>query len=318
MRSLTRQSLQGLWAAVPTPWDRHGNPDAGILSENCARLAAARVDGIYTTDADGEFYALEIDAFKKLAIDFSAAMQPTSLDAAIGVSWFSTKGVIERLRIAVDAGIPNVHVAFPFFMPLARPDVDRYFDDLADAVPEARWIYYHHANSQPHLTGRDYARLVDQHPDQWIGAKIAAVQSTTELGDLLSIDGGPTFLAGDPNLVPACLLGARGNCSYWVNVLPEWSRRCMDACLTERWDYAAASFRKLQRWQADHLTPIQREGHRHAVIASALVDLSNFLVAGHPTRPPYYPVCDDLQHRLRESFLTSWANELQEESWYSA
>lgn len=90
----------------------------------------------------------------------------------------------------------------------------------------------------------------------------------------------------------------------------------MDACLSERWDEAAACHLKLHRWEADHVASIERQGHRHAVVARALIEMSNFLVNGQPTRPPYYPVSKDLQDRLQSSFLEFWADELSQESWY--
>ncbi len=142
MRALNRETLKGLWAAVPTPSTTTGNLDEDVLGRNCERLAAAGADGIYATDSDGEFYAIEIDKFRALARAFGRAMTSVGKDAAMGAAWSHTEGVIERVKAACDAGIPNVHVTFPFWMPLAREDVDRFFEDLITAVPEVRLIYY--------------------------------------------------------------------------------------------------------------------------------------------------------------------------------
>jgi dihydrodipicolinate synthase/N-acetylneuraminate lyase len=141
MRALSRETLKGLWAAVPTPCNSHSKVEERILCRNCERLAAARVDGINTTDSDGEFYAIELDPFRRLSASFAKAMEPTRVDSAMGVTWTHTQGVIDRLKTCYDVGIPNVHVAFPFFMPLATTDADRFWDDLAGAVPGARWIW---------------------------------------------------------------------------------------------------------------------------------------------------------------------------------
>ena len=128
MRALDTGTLKGLWSAVPTPWDERGNVDQGMLTRNCQRLAAARVDGIYTTDSDGEFYAIELDQFRQLARSFAAAMEGLPVDVAMGVTWTHTQGIIDRIKVSCDVGIPNVHVAFPFFMPLAASDVDRFWE----------------------------------------------------------------------------------------------------------------------------------------------------------------------------------------------
>ena len=62
---LTRENLHGVWAgAFATPFDADDRFDEAISGENIRRLHAAGVHGIYTTDSDGEFYALELDEFK--------------------------------------------------------------------------------------------------------------------------------------------------------------------------------------------------------------------------------------------------------------
>lgn len=63
---LTAASLHGVWAAIATPFNDRGLLDEDVLRENMRRLAAAGVHGIYTTDADGEFYAVELDEFRRL------------------------------------------------------------------------------------------------------------------------------------------------------------------------------------------------------------------------------------------------------------
>lgn len=313
MRQLNRDTLQGLWAAVPTPWDQSGRLDEGILIENCARLAAGGVDGVYTTDADGEFYAIELDEFAQLAHAFARAMESTGVDAAIGISWFNTKGVIDRMQLALDAGISNVHVSLPLFIPLAETDVNRFFDDLANAVPEGRWIHYAHSRSQPVFTGNDYARLAAQFSENLIGTKIAAAFDVASLTEITSNAAMLAHQVGDPTLAIGTMLGAKGSCSYWVTVLPAWSRRYMDACRDGRWSDAITYHKRLWQWELAHVAPLVKLGHRHAIVGKALRLLSGFLVEGAATRAPYYPIAAELQPRLKSAFDAYWAEELAEE-----
>lgn len=313
MRQLNRDTLQGLWAAVPTPWDKNGRLDKGILAENCARLVAAGVDGIYTTDADGEFYAIEVDEFAELAQAFARAMESSGIDAAIGVSWFNTRGVVDRMQLAAEAGIPNVHVALPLFIPLAEADVNRFFDDLATAVPTGRWIHYAHSRSQPVFTGSDYARLAAQFSENSIGSKIAAAFDVASLTEIMTNAPMLAHQVGDPTLAIGAMLGAKGSCSYWVNVLPAWTRRYMDACRNGQWAQAISYHKRLWQWELTYVAPLVRLGHRHAIVGKALRLLSGFLVEGDATRAPYYPIAAELQSRLKADFESYWANELAEE-----
>ncbi|HEY7036253.1 MAG TPA: hypothetical protein VH482_33305, partial [Thermomicrobiales bacterium] len=99
--------LCGVWAAVPTPWDASGRLAEGILARNVERYAAHCVDGVYTTDSDGEFYAIELDGFRRLVAVFARAMHDAGLPAAVGVTWSHTAGIVDRIKVALDAGIPT-------------------------------------------------------------------------------------------------------------------------------------------------------------------------------------------------------------------
>jgi dihydrodipicolinate synthase/N-acetylneuraminate lyase len=332
MNSLDRGTHRGLWAALPTPWTRSGELCAQTIARNCAALASAGVDGIYTTDSDGEFYAIELDLFTKLSRAFGRAMEqaeqhaskalpsaeaggggPGRIDAAIGVTWSHTRGVIDRIKAACDAGIPNVHVAFPFFMPLAKSDVERFFDDLAEAVPQARWIHYAHARTGPTLTGADYARLARRFPEQLIGTKLSCADQL-QLAEILIRSPELAHLVVDPIMLPGMMLGARGCCSYWVNTLPRWQRRYMDWCLARQWDQARGCHLKLLEWELTHIAPLRAAGHLHGIISKARAALTNFLADTGYTQPPYYPVPPQVQEQLAGAFATYWAEELREES----
>lgn len=314
VKALDRQTLSRLWSAVPTPWKQDGSIDEGILHRNCAKLKAAGVDGIYTTDSDGEFYAIELNEFRHLAGVFGKAMESAGIDAAMGVTWSHTQGIVDRIKAACDAGIPNVHVAFPIFMPLAKGDVDRFWDDLATAVPQARWIHYAHPRCGPTLSGADYRRLALRHPDQFIGSKLG----TTDLMQLSEILVGSPELAHfvvDPTMGVGMMLGARGCYSYWVNTLPGWHRRYMDSCVRQDWVTAATYHRKLIEWELKHVRPLRDLGHLHGIIGKARGALTGFLEDTGRTRPPYYPIAPELKQAFQSAFDTYWAEEIRHEQW---
>jgi len=314
MRALDNKTLRGLWSAVPTPWDRSsGRLDAGVLERNCLRLAeSGAVDGIYTTDSDGEFYAIELDEFRALARAFGKAMESCArhgIDAAMGVTWCNTRGIIDRIKASLDAGIPNVHVAFPFFMPLAAGDVDRFFEDLAQQAPQARWIHYAHPRCLPTLSGQDYARLSRRFPEQFIGSKLGTTD-TTALTEIMLHSPHLAHFVVDTTILPGMMLGAVGCYSYWCNTLPRWHRGYFDACLSGEWDEARRRHLKLMRWELEHISKIRAAGHLHGIIGKTRAALSGFLEDSGVTRAPYYPVSDALQAELRRAFRDYWADEL--------
>ncbi len=312
MRTLNTVTYKGLWSAIHTPWGNGGRLDEGILRRNCQKLAAAKVDGIYTTDSDGEFYAIELEEFRQLAKAFGRAVEPTGVDAAMGVTWSHTQGVIDRIKAACDAGVPNVHVAFPFFIPPAKSDVYRFWEDLANAVPEARWIHYAHTKCGPALTGLDYARLSERFPEQFIGTK-TTTQITSALTEILVNSGHLSHFVSDYTLMEGMLLGAKGCNSYWVNVMPGWMRKYFNICLKGDWETAALFQKKLIKWELSGVQPLREAGHKHAIIGKARAELTGWLEESGCTRPPYYPVPQELITAMKKAFETYWADEIAKE-----
>jgi len=306
MRSLTADELRGVWAAIPTPWGGDSRLDTGALEENVRRYEAWGVPGVYATDSDGEFYAIELDQFRELARAFGRAMARTSMDAAMGVTWSHTRGITDRILASLDAGIPNVHVAFPFWMPLARPDVPRFFDDLAQAAPQARWIHYRTPRGHVLPTGADYARYRKQFPEQFIGTKLGTVD-IAEITEIAAHAPELSHFAVEYATVPAALAGARGVYSYWVNTMPGWTLETWRLCEQGRWKEAMERQARLVVWETDFVARLRQPGHNHGIIGKARAALSGVLVDAGQTRAPYYPVDPALIGALRREFEEYWS-----------
>ena len=166
------EDVKGLWAAIPMPWDAAGRLDQGMFGRNVERLATAGVDGIYTTDADGEFYAIELDEFRSIVELFARTMEQVACRAQVGVSWTNTRGVIERIKACLDVGINTFHICYPYFMPLNEEDARRFWGELAEAAPAARWIHYNTPRGHVRMLGAEYRRLAAEFPEQMIGTKL--------------------------------------------------------------------------------------------------------------------------------------------------
>src|SRR4051812_24538847 len=112
---LTRENLHGVWAAVTTPFDARERFDEEIFRENVRRLHAAGVHGIYTTDSDGEFYAIELDEFRQIVDVFADETRRLGFPTMVGVTWANTQGMIDRLQWTASLRILGAHVWEPFF-----------------------------------------------------------------------------------------------------------------------------------------------------------------------------------------------------------
>ena len=313
MRALHSDQLKGVWAAVPTPWTPDFKLNVEHLEDNLAKYASCGVTGVYTTDSDGEFYALELHQFRELAAHFGRALSRTSLEGAMGVTWSHTAGIIDRIKASLDAGIPNVHVAFPYWMPLAKPDVPRFFEDLAEQAPEARWIHYRTERAHILLNGKDYTLLKQNYPDQLVGTKLGT-SNITEIVEIVS--NAPSvahFMGGDSCAVFGALAGAQGVYSYWVNTLPRWTLETWHLCETKQWAEAVQRQCKLIRWEKEAIEKLRAKGHCHGIIGKARTGLTHFLSDEGLTRAPYYPVAPSDLAELRHSFDLFWSEEKEKE-----
>src|SRR5262249_7347206 len=154
--------LRGIWVAIATPFDAHDRFDEDVFRENIRRLHAAGLHGIYTTDSDGEFYAIELEEFKQIVKVFADETRRLKFPSMVGVTWCNTQGILDRLAFAAGEGILGAHVGHPFFMPMAADSYRPFWDDVAAAAPD--WfglVHYNTPRAHNYRRGPDYVALLD-------------------------------------------------------------------------------------------------------------------------------------------------------------
>lgn len=295
---LTRQNLHGVWAAITTPFDENDRLDEGVLRENVRRLAAAGVHGIYTTDSDGEFYAVEIDEFKQLAKIFADETQRLGIPTMMGVTWCNTQGMIERLQVAARLGILGAHVGHPFFMPMTPASYRAFWADVQQAVPE--WfglIHYNTPRVHNYQHGADYAALSREIPNL-IGSKHVG----GDVPDFLALVADSPDLShftGEHSLTPYIFLGARGVYSWFTSFNPRYILDWYDDCVNKRWDEAIHRQRRVHAFSRAKAAAMAGQGNLHGILNKGMAAASPFLVGSPRTRRPYLPIADEDIERFR-------------------
>jgi dihydrodipicolinate synthase/N-acetylneuraminate lyase len=310
MKDIRRaEDLAGLWSAIPMPWTSTGKVDAAMLARNIERLAEVPCDGIYTTDSDGEFYALELAEFREFVATFARAMAGTACGIQVGVTWTNTTGIIDRIKVCLDHGVSTFHICYPYWMPLNERDVRQFWSDLATAAPESRWIHYNTPRGHVKMTGADYRALAAEYPEQLIGTKLGT-QNFLELSEIIGATPQLAHFVTDFVVVPALMLGAKGCYSFWVNSLPKWHRRLFDLCRAGEWEAAMKMQLKFNRWECACVEPLVRKGYLHGIVGKARGAATGFLEDDGYTRSPYQPVPVADVQALKEQFDSWWAEEL--------
>ncbi len=294
---LTRQNLHGVWAAIATPFDANDQFDEGVFRENLRRLHAAGVHGVYITDSDGEFYAIELPEFCHIVDVFADEAQRLGLPTQVGVTWTNTRGMLDRLQHAAARGILGAHVGHPFFMPMTPSSYAAFWRDVQAAVPD--WFALVHYNTpRVHNTqrGADYARLQADVPNL-IGTKHVG----SDVGEFLSLIAEAPELShftGEHAYTPFVFLGARGIYSWFANFNPryllEWWELTQRGC----WDEARARQMRLHAFMRAS-SVLHADGNLHGIVGKALSAASDFLVTANRTRRPYLPVPEAIVAQFR-------------------
>lgn len=303
-RRLTRENLAGVWAAIATPFDAHDHFDEDVFRENVRRLHGAGVHGIYTTDSDGEFYAIELDEFRRIVDVFADEAERLGALTQVGVTWSHTQGMLDRLKYVAARGILGAHVGHPFFMPMTPRSYAAFWSDIEGAVPD--WFALIHYNTpRVHNTqrGPDYALLQSRLPNL-IGTKHVG----SDVGEFLSlITEAPALVhfTGEHAFTPFVFLGARGIYSWFANFNPRYLLDWWDLMQRGCWEDARARQLRFQAFMRA-ATALHEDGNLHGIVGKALTAASDFLVPSNRTRRPYLPVSEytiaAFRHTVEESF----------------
>lgn len=302
MDHLTRDSLRGVWAAIATPFDRKDRFDVDVFQENVRRLAAAGVDGVYTTDSDGEFYAIELAEFRLIVDALAEESQRLGLPVQVGVTWSHTGGVIERLRYAAEHGILGAHVGHPTFMPMTRPSLAQFWDDVAAAVPE--WfglIHYNTVRCPNYLGAADYRVFADRIPNL-VGVK-QTTRDVVEFGDLVETVPELAHFTGEHALTPFAACGAVGVYSWFANVNARYMVEWYQDIVARRWERCIERQKRMNAFIREVAITFGAAGNLHGVIGKALTASSTFLVPSNRTRRPYLAIDDEAVAAFRRRAL---------------
>ncbi len=260
-------------------------------------LYAAGIHGIYTTDSDGEFYAIELDEFKRIVDVFADETQRLGFPTMVGVTWSSTKCILDRLRHAAARGILSAHVGHPYFMPMTPESYRVFWSEVSQAVPESfGLIHYNTPRCANYLRGPDYAVLQDEVPNlvgtKHVGSDFVEFLTLMQLAPRLS------HFTGEHAMTPYSMFGARGVYSWFANFNARYMVEWYADIVNCRWEQAKHRQERLQEFSRAKAI-LEQNGNLHGIVGKAMAAASPFLVGSQRTRGPYLPVPDDVVEQFR-------------------
>jgi 4-hydroxy-2-oxoglutarate aldolase len=289
-------NLAGVFAPIPTPFDRDDRVDTARLRAALARWVTTPLTGFVVLGSNGEAALLDEEESDRV-IAAARESVPKGRPFIAGTGRESTRAAVRAAKRAADLGADAVLVRTPGFFKtqMTNDAFVGHYTAVADASPVPVLLYNFTALTGVNLPPAAVSRLAT-HPN--IAGMKESGGDVAQIADLVS--GTPDdfgVLAGSASTFYAALsVGAVGGILALGCVLPEACTRLYELTKAGRHDQA----RRLQR----RLVPLAKlVGSMYGVPGlKAALKLVGY-DAGVP-RPPLTPVPDAALAALREALAS--------------
>jgi dihydrodipicolinate synthase/N-acetylneuraminate lyase len=146
------------------PWDEDGR----FAEEIFRRGVRTMLDGtkhLYIFGTAGEGHAVSDRQFDQIAAVFADEMRRASADPMVGVIGVSLGTIVERIERCRDAGIRQFQISLPSWGALAEREMFDFFDRTCGRFEDCRFLHYNLMRTKRLVTGREYGRLAEAHPN---------------------------------------------------------------------------------------------------------------------------------------------------------
>lgn len=214
-------------ATCVVPWDEQEKLLEAVFRDEIRYLQGLGLDHLYIFGTAGEGYAVDTPRFREVVAVFADETQGKPIQTQVGVIGLSTANVIERIRIAYEAGFRTFQISLPAWRGLNDVELRRYFDDVCGAFPDCNFLHYNLGSAYRTLTADDYRVLVDRVPNL-----VATKNTFVDAGNLIDlIQNVPELqhFLGESNYPHGCMTGT---CSLLPSIslaLPGMTRALYDA-----------------------------------------------------------------------------------------
>jgi 4-hydroxy-tetrahydrodipicolinate synthase len=304
---LTRETMQGLYVLVITPFDDRFRLDEEGYRENVRKLVALGIDGVITTGTNGEFFVVSDDELRRLA-RITREECGDRVRTIVGASAVNTEESIRRSRIALDEGADGVMNVIPFYQTLSKAEVYRYFEELGEACPGLGVIAYNNpGTTKVLLDDNDFVRL--ERIPTMCGSKMVGSDFALYLNCLrrTKIRHFPLEqLWGISHAV-----GGNGVMASFVYTFPAFMMKWWNAIRGGDVAGAIALQHECNHILEEAILPLAYEGFNDTALTKATIEAAGIFKAGPPRRPTI-AVPPERIRKLRDTLSRSFGHFLQQ------
>src|SRR5512134_486528 len=205
MDTLDLDRPAGVFAAVLTPFDQDGAPDAAALALHCRWLLSNGCDGLSVLGTTGEGASLSVDE----RIGVLERLITDGIPARVLLPGTGCCAVPDTVRLtarAVHLGVPGVLMVPPFYYKNVSEDgLFAAFSEVIERVGDDRlrvYLYHFPQMSAVPLTATVIERLLARYPDTVAGMKDSSGEFANMADIVRRFPGFGVFSGSDELLLP--------------------------------------------------------------------------------------------------------------------
>jgi 4-hydroxy-tetrahydrodipicolinate synthase len=216
-----QRSLQGIVAALVTPFREDERIDCGAWQTIIDMVIAAGVDGLLACGSTGEFYALNPEE-RTMAMRFCRQAAAGRLPVYANVGCITTRETIRLALAAQSEGIDGLAVITPYFVKASQDELAEHYTEICRAVsiPVLAYNFPGHGGSEllPQTVARIGARC-----ENLAGVKDSSGKLEQAMAFRAAVPGRDfaVFVGPERLLLPALANGCAGAVAGCANVAPK-------------------------------------------------------------------------------------------------
>lgn len=167
----------GIMATCCVPWDAEGRFAEIIFRRGVRATLAIGTKHLYVLGTAGEGYAVTDRQFDQIVAAFADEMRQGHAEPMVGIIGLSLGTMVERIERCRDAGVTLFQISLPSWGGLSERELFGFFDRVCGPYPDCRFLHYNLPRTKRMVTGQEYGRLAELHPN---------LVATKNCGDSLS------------------------------------------------------------------------------------------------------------------------------------
>lgn len=167
----------GIMATCCIPWDADDRFAETIFRRGVRTTLSLGTKHLYVFGTAGEGYAVTDRQFDQIVTAFADEMRQGNAEPMVGVIDLSLGTIRERIERCRDKGVRQFQISLPSWAALAEHELFNFFDGVCGRFPDCQFIHYNLPRTKRMVTGKEYGRLAEAHPN---------LVATKNCGDSLS------------------------------------------------------------------------------------------------------------------------------------